>query len=464
MLKLMTKMTIKSSYQKELSVNQKIWLQRVSEYVDEALKDMSVPLERFTLDFDPKSTSDTIEFPVVRVLCPGGGSLLELLFAIPVNSPYLSLNFEITLNSEDKPLIYGPVTVRFGEKSIPSTWDSVAKALAFHSVLALSQGRQSNDNSVDPTAKHELALTSSVGRQVSRIKKAIFARITRRVHKRLQWGLGLIRHGKSGDSLFDFDNQPVHWITPPNDRFWADPQLHLSDNRLYLFYEELIFAKGVGTLACMEIDAVSCKPLGAPIAIELSPPTKAHLSFPNIFEHDSELLMIPECSESGNTSLYKCVEFPHKWQFERTLLGNVAGIDPVVYFADAVVYLFVGDGRLENYDNHLRLFYADSLHGAFVEHPQSPVSLGLEGSRMAGKLIKRSGKLFRVAQNCGIRYGASLSIFEVTTINKTEYKETLSEIVEPISDRQYPLGIHTFSLNEDSNVIAIDGLRLVKKV
>lgn len=41
-----------------------------------------------------------------------------------------------------------------------------------------------------------------------------------------------------------------------------------------------------------------------------------HLSYPNVFEYDGSIYMLPETFESNQLRLYKCVSFPYKWELD----------------------------------------------------------------------------------------------------------------------------------------------------
>ena len=55
-----------------------------------------------------------------------------------------------------------------------------------------------------------------------------------------------------------------------------------------------------------------------------------HLSFPFIFKENSEIYMVPESSKNCDIRLYKCLEFPYKWQLEKVLMNNVSAADTML--------------------------------------------------------------------------------------------------------------------------------------
>jgi hypothetical protein len=444
------------------SKDQLRWLKIVHESSVQTLNRIAIPFERITINFDSKFDNTDLTFPVVQVSTLLGENLVENLFATPRESNVLHVKFLIRFTPARQPKVYGPVSIRFGEHPNAATWNSLAQLVGFHAVLSL-RSQVPNVGVPSSTTNMSLARSNSMNLFASRLKKAILNRLSGNSRKRLQWGIGFVKLPDQCDYITNFDSLTVSWIDPPLDRFWADPQLFSTGDKLYMFFEELVFSRNIGTLHCAEIDPRIGTLKGAGIPLEFIPAITEHLSFPNIFEVDGILWMIPEVGAAGETRLYRCIEFPHRWQFERVLVDKLAGIDPVICIDDGVVYLFVGDGLLGNYDNNLRLFVSDSIQGSFVEHPCSPIALGLNGSRMAGKIIRRNGKLFRFGQNCSLRYGASICVFEITQLSESKYEERFVRSINPDTQGRYTLGLHTFSVAGDFNFLAIDGLRLIEK-
>ena len=438
------------------------WFARIESAAQDTLKRIDIGSNHFCLSFAKLVPQDLESYPIVRVVASDGKNLAELLGYVPKKLTYLSFYFELSRNAELKTIQYGPLEVRFESKTIPQFWDEVAQVIGFHSVLAISRELRNSAYS-KPLVHQEMMRLSPSKRLTIKVFKAVLNRLTGRNKKLKQWSIGLFDKNNANGDLLSFGSSDVKWIETPSDRFWADPQLYAWNNVPYLFYEELIYQEGIGKLFVVPIDAEKKSLSGKPIEVTFLPAIDQHLSFPNLFEHDGSLWMLPENSQSGKTNLYKCTEFPNKWKLHRTLLTNVAGIDPVVFFNLGVVYLFVTDGSLDNYDNNLRLFHSDSLFSEFIEHPQSPIALGLVGSRMGGNLIEQNGNLLRVAQNCSVRYGGSIEVFEVVKLTTTEYEERYVRTIEPDPDGPYPLGLHTFSTNDAAKLSAIDGLRLVDR-
>src|SRR5262249_21529966 len=76
----------------------------------------------------------------------------------------------------------------------------------------------------------------------------------------------------------------------------------------------------------------------------------------------------------------------------------------------------------------LELFFTDDIiEGVLRVHPKSPITMDPRFRRCGGVPIKIGGKLYRPAQNSAGTYGGNLSLMEIRTISRTEYKESLAK-------------------------------------
>jgi hypothetical protein len=280
-----------------------------------------------------------------------------------------------------------------------------------------------------------------------------------------QWVIGITEIKKLGrkNSLPEFPQfQDVHWIRPAPHRFIADPFLVRIGKTLTLFFEELFYSEWKGRLKALPLDA-SGRPAGPEVTVLEKP---YHLSFPLVFEHPSEpqsLFLVPEQGQSGKTVLYSSAKPTEvsaiQFHEDTTLLPGFPGIDPVICEFDGRFYLFVSNGSYGNYDNNLHLFVSENLRGPYRAHPQSPIRLGLRGSRMAGPLVRHGDKLYRPAQDCLHRYGAQIIFFRVDVLSPFDYRETEVAIFSPDPASPYGFGCHTVVWYE--GLVAIDGLRQI---
>lgn len=239
-------------------------------------------------------------------------------------------------------------------------------------------------------------------------------------------------------------------LVPPKDRFWADPFPLVRDGRFYIFFEELIFARGKAHIAYVEIDRNG----------RCSEPRRVlecpyHLSYPFLIETEGQLFMVPETGQNGTVELYRCIRFPDRWRFEKVLLRAKYSADATFHHVDGTWWMFVNIGT-DDTDIHdeLHIFYADRLDGTWHPHGANPVKSDVRSARSAGRLYMRAGQLYRPAQIGVPIYGSGISINKVLKLTPTEYLEQeVARIVAPATDGI--LGFHT--LNRAGELTVADG-------
>ena len=205
-------------------------------------------------------------------------------------------------------------------------------------------------------------------------------------------------------------------VNDANARFVADPFVVFHDDHWTMFFEVFNESTGQGDIGC------ATSPDGMEWSyqqIVLDEPI--HLSYPTVFEHDGEFYMVPETEAADCVRLYRATSFPHAWEFERTLVTGKDLADPTVFQHNQRWYMFVGKAGTHD---QLRLFQAVHLLGPWTEHPLSPLIVDDPSqSRPAGQVVDFDGKLFRLAQDCSDRYGASVQAFEITRLSEESYEE-----------------------------------------
>ena len=148
------------------------------------------------------------------------------------------------------------------------------------------------------------------------------------------------------------------------------------------------------------------------------------LSYPFVFQWDGTYYMIPEAHTETSVRLYRAVEFPDRWVYERDLLTGDHFISSTLVRFNERWWLFTAREGNET----LRLFMADSLTGPWTEHPQSPVvARDLNTARPAGRPFVLDGVLYRLGQDCDPTYGNQVRAFRITEISPATYREEMIE-------------------------------------
>lgn len=239
-------------------------------------------------------------------------------------------------------------------------------------------------------------------------------------------------------------------ILPPKDRFYADPHIVRKDGLWYIFIEEYIFGSNRGFISVINMDDNGH--YSEPQTVLERP---YHLSYPFVFEHDGEYYMVPETQANRTIEMYKCVEFPHRWELHKTLMEDIRAGDATLHFQDGRWWMFatVSEIRGVSLADELWLFSAEDLFSnEWQAHPNNPVVSDCRNARPAGTLFTAGDRLYRPAQNCSYRYGYGFNLNEVTQLSETTYAETTVTQALPNWDKRV-LGTHTFSRNGHLHVI-----------
>jgi hypothetical protein len=240
---------------------------------------------------------------------------------------------------------------------------------------------------------------------------------------------------------------------PPKDRYWADPfPVRAEDGRTFLFLEELRYEDGKGRIVAMEVDPR--RGAGEPFPVLERP---WHLSYPHVFRWQRRWYLLPESSENGTVTLYRCVSFPDRWTEERDLLSGLNAVDATLEEIDGRWWMFVnvapfGAGNRDE----LHLYHAETPLGPWTPHRRNPVKSDCRGARPAGRLFRRDGRLYRPAQNCAGAYGASIVVHRVDLLSLDDYRETAVAEIRPTWDRR---ARRAHTLNRCEGLLVLDLLR-----
>lgn len=232
-------------------------------------------------------------------------------------------------------------------------------------------------------------------------------------------------------------------------RFFADPFVIWHEGIYHVFVEEFPFDTQKGVISHFTVDKDG--QVSAPKQV-LSRPY--HLSYPFVFEHDGQFWMIPETSANRAVELYRAVQFPDQWIFEKTLIADINLDDVTLIRHDERLWMFaaVSDWQSSQWDA-LGLFYADDLFGEWQGHQGNPVLLDAKAARPAGAMYHRDGSLWRPAQDCRSIYGGGLSLCRVDRLDPECFEQSVMHHFVP-EDKDRLLGLHT--LNEDHGLEVID--------
>lgn len=244
----------------------------------------------------------------------------------------------------------------------------------------------------------------------------------------------------------------------------ADPFLFVKDGKLFLFYEELLFEKGLGIIKMISTrDLINWTD-----PIQITHEEKTHFSYPFVFDHDGEVYMMPETGCDHNIRLYKATDSSlTKFEYFTTILTRECHqqhLDITYDYADSCIYqhnnkyyLFTSIYKGDNYI--LELYVSDEFDRGYTLHPCSPIDTGNRTARCGGAVFNYQGKIFRPCQDCMKTYGGQIHIMEIEELSPTAYveKEMVTDLI-PQRKKFFREGGHHFNPIKfgDQFIIAMD--------
>ena len=153
----------------------------------------------------------------------------------------------------------------------------------------------------------------------------IFPKLLRKIQsiflsgKVIRYSIAYSFHNNHSKSLNEYIEIPN-----PKGRFLADPFVFENNGCNYIFVEDYFYKDEKGRISVLKVEGDKYKFLG--LVLEES----FHLSFPFIFKDGDEIFMVPESHENLDIRLYKCADFPHKWELDTILMSNVSAADTMI--------------------------------------------------------------------------------------------------------------------------------------
>lgn len=242
-------------------------------------------------------------------------------------------------------------------------------------------------------------------------------------------------------------------LLPPPDKFWADPHLVSAGDRHYLFFEEACRATGRGHISVTEISARG--EIGTPVVALQRP---YHLSYPFVFRWLGEYYMIPETAGNRSIEAYRCVRFPDRWEYHRTIMDDLFAVDATLLEHAGRWWLFANVRENEGASewDELCLFHAEEpFADAWIPHPLNPVVSDVRSARPAGAILRRDGELYRPSQDCSHRYGYGLNLARIVELDTENYREEIVDRLRPAPGGRVR-AVH--SLATDSRLVVIDAM------
>lgn len=235
-----------------------------------------------------------------------------------------------------------------------------------------------------------------------------------------RWTVGISR----GSFLKNGINEMV--VNPnPHNEFWADPFIykHPASGNYYIFIERFPFREKKGVISVGEVDEnLHIKNMHE---ILVAP---YHLSYPHLIQENDDLYMMPECSANKRLEIYRCDEFPNKWNLFSYGLEGESVTDTVYYKdvnGDRWLFTTISDSDIIMHSTILNIYKIDSLQlNTIIPHQMNPIIIDSSIARNGGRIYVEDGHVYRVAQNNTYgEYGHGVTIREIKKLTLDDYEE-----------------------------------------
>lgn len=261
-----------------------------------------------------------------------------------------------------------------------------------------------------------------------------------------KWGMSFIRSDWRHANL----RESIEVKLPPG-RSWNVPFLYAHEGRTFCFVEDDVFERKPrrGHITVLEITADAAIEIGQCLEEPF------HLAFPFVFTHNGGLYMCPESGEVAQIRVYRCTDFPLKWELCSIIMDGVYAVNNMLFQHQDRWWLLTNIDRSGTDDccSELYLFSAKSpLDTDWKPHPGNPVRVDSDGGKNGG-LIMENGRIFRLGQRHSYDvYGEGLIVFEIRELSESTYLEQpVGEI--SASFRKGLRGIHHCSTNGTTTVV-----------
>ena len=275
-----------------------------------------------------------------------------------------------------------------------------------------------------------------------------------------EWAIG-VYEGSSPWNLAETKrvSNPVLTRDQVNDvdaELLADPFMIVREGVYYLFFEILLAGEDKGVIGhAVSADGFDWSYRGVVLNEEF------HLSYPQVFEWNGQVYMVPESHSDFSVRLYRAVEFPTRWEFVNKLLTGHDYVDATLFRHGDMWWMFASTTR----NDVLNLYYSKNLRDGWSAHPMNPVvKLDKHIARPGGSVIEHEGSLYRFGQDDDPDYGIQVFAFEIVQLDTEVYRERMmleKPIVSASGHGWNASGMHHVDLHRRDGawMAAVDGRR-----
>ena len=262
-----------------------------------------------------------------------------------------------------------------------------------------------------------------------------------------RWNIGIISEPVASVLSEEKPEPEIRWYPEPKRSYIADPLMVENGEEAYLFFEELDYYSGKGTIA------YDRSADGLPAAQwKRVMDHQYHLSYPYVVQYNGGYFCIPETFETNEIAIYEAERFPDLWKKRQVLVDQFPGVDSTV-FQHGDHWWMCTSNKDDGVNYKLYVFYSDDLFGPWNPHPLNPVKIDSRSSRSAGNPFRVDGELYRPAQDFSGKRQGGITINRVLELTPERYREEMVRPITPFKKTPYPDKIHTVTGNDRYTVI-----------
>ena len=273
---------------------------------------------------------------------------------------------------------------------------------------------------------------------------------------------------REGHTLLDRDLLRFDRI-PYSDTFWyADPILTAYGGKEYLLMESFDMRTQLGSIACAEFDETG--KLSEP---EVIIQEKYHMSFPMVFSWNDGLYMIPETCENRSLNLYRCEGSIRHWTLVKSFPVKEELVDTVAVSCDADAVELISSAQHETHKRKNKWQKLRIVKDGEDYRLEEDAAFNVRedygfGYRMAGSLVKDQGMtILPTQESTDIDYGVYLYLNDFSEGDVTDLpvlrKVTVKDILLPDVHQKEHIGVHSYALSENYEVVDMRYFRFSPK-
>lgn len=284
----------------------------------------------------------------------------------------------------------------------------------------------------EPHAKPDAAAPTLLVFATNKIKRLWYGAFTSQ-----RWTIGFA----SGTDVTDISWVKRGQLLPPlpGGDFLADPFVVPGTAGRVILCEWMQARRGKGVIARVEINDAR-EIVDMTTLIDWSP---YHLSYPHVFTYEGALYCCPEACYSRSVKLFKLSPDARQVLDTQIAFSGFASVDPTLFEFEGRWWLFCSNADEGQSNTKLYAFFGPTPHGPWTPHRANPIVSDIGAARPAGRVFTHAGKLYRPAQDCSVRYGGGLRLFEIECLTPDQYRQVPCWTLNPPIGEHGQHGVHT---------------------